>query len=223
MQYIDQINRRRFTFAALIAYALAALVAGVVPILIIGLFPDFGGDPLASQRKLSEMVSMMGYARLATLVTGGIAIVAVAAWVQGAYANLRALPSASAPMHRWLATILVLVPGVNLIGAPIVMWQLLEASKRAAGERGEWFRFSGTQIVGAWVGVMVLSWMTSGYLLLTFEPSASVSQLANLQLMLLTIRALDVVFAGITAMILHRVDQLQEAARTSAVPSEVFE
>ena len=222
MEFVDQRNRRRFAFATLAAYACAALVAGSVPLLTIGLFPDFGPDPLAARRRITEMMRLMNYVRLGAWGAGAIAILAVAAWVQGACANLEALPAADAPMNRWVATALVLIPGVNLIGAPVVMWLLLRASKEGAGERGDWFRFSGTQLVGVWVAVFLASTLTAVYVMLTFEPSASMSDLANLQLMLLTIRLLDIVFAGVTAMLLHRVDQLQEASRDDVVSVDVF-
>ncbi|MGM0557708.1 MAG: DUF4328 domain-containing protein [Myxococcota bacterium] len=223
MHFIDQTNSRRFAYVCLIAYAVSAMVGGSVPFLTVGLFPDTGGDPLAFQRKIAAMVELMNYARMASVVSGGVAIVAIAAWIQGAYRNLEALPSTSAPMHRWLAVVLVLIPGINLVGGPVVMWKLLDASKRGAGRRGDWFRFGTAQLVGVWVAVMLASAAITAYVLLSFEPSTSASQLASLQLTLLVVRVLDIVFAGITAMILHRVDQLQEAARASAVPDEVFE
>jgi hypothetical protein len=223
MQYIDQTNPRRFAYACLIAYALSALAGGIVPLLTVGLFPDTGGDPLAFQRKLAEMVNLMGYTRLASLASGGIAILAVAAWVRGAYYNLGVLPAVSAPMNRWLAAVLILIPGVNLIGGPVVMWKLLEASEQGAGGRGDWFRFGTAQIVGAWVAVMLASAAITGSLLMTFEATRSASQLANLQLTILGVRVLDIVFAGITAMMMHRADQLQEAARSESVPEGVFE
>lgn len=54
----------------LVAYAIAALVAGAVPLMTVGVFPDFGGDPLATQRRMSAMVEFMDYAQLAAWGTG---------------------------------------------------------------------------------------------------------------------------------------------------------
>ena len=223
MEFREQSVARRVVYAALSLYALAALVVALIPLLTIGIFPNLSGSPLEMQMKIARVTQTITTARYAALGAGALATMAFGVWVFRAHGNLEALGGDSGLFNRWVAALLCVIPGLNVISGPVVVHRLLATSEERAGERAEWFRFAGWQLVAAWVVTVVVSLGTFGYAMYTFSRIERPSEVAGIFMLNIVVRGFDIVLAGITAMIVHRVGQLQaEAAETRDV-SQVFE
>ena len=215
---------KRGVYVVLSLFAVVVLVDALIPLFGIGLFPEWSGNPLEGQEQLTQtMAWWINAGQLAGLLALG-AFVVLAVWALGASRVLRDVESGSGVINEWLALALCLIPGLNLVGCPFVLYRLLSVGERAVGEWAEWFRFRGRHLVAATSVVLAATLGVSAYSIFVVGVSMDSASDMTLLVGLNTLSGgLDVILAGLSAAIVHRVDQLQSRISRAPEVAEVFE
>ncbi|MGH2555492.1 MAG: DUF4328 domain-containing protein [Actinomycetota bacterium] len=196
--------------------AFLILMAFVFAFSVDFLLPDVRDLPfLRDDLPIAESELRRNHARLvvitkAAVVVGALAAISWLVWQFLAHVNARALSGRKGGLVPALGVVSWVVPGLNLVVPPLVMWGMLRASDPDAVSPGEKVRGrSSLLIVPWWAG-----WLTGGWLLyIAFRPvidgNPTYSELMTRDHFAIAASLVGIGTTVLAIVLLHRVNAMQ--------------